>query len=89
MSAKYHPGSGMIVNQFSIKNMRFRRSMILTIFLAVMTLGAAAPSRARDDDHERRDAVRRANEAGEVLPLSEILRKLRNQVAGDVTGIDV
>jgi len=89
MSAKYHPGSGMIVNKFSIKNMRFRRSMILTIFLAVMTLGAAAPSRARDDDHERRDAVRRANEAGEVLPLSEILRKLRNQVAGDVTGIDV
>jgi len=89
MSAKYHPGSGMIVNQFSIKNMRFRRSMILTIFLAVMTLGAASPSRTRDDDHERRDAVRRANEAGEVLPLSEILRKLRNQVAGDVTGIDV
>jgi uncharacterized membrane protein YkoI len=59
------------------------------MLLAALMLAAAPPSRAHDDDHERRDAVRRASEAGEVLPLSEILRKLRSQVAGDVTGIDV
>jgi uncharacterized membrane protein YkoI len=59
------------------------------MLLAALMLAAASPSRAHDDDHERRDAVRRASEAGEVLPLSEILRKLRGQVAGDVTGIDV
>jgi uncharacterized membrane protein YkoI len=63
--------------------------MNLTILLAALTLAAAAPARARDNDHERRDAVRRASEAGEVLPLAEILRRVRGQVAGDITGIDV
>jgi uncharacterized membrane protein YkoI len=68
--------------------MFFLRPMILTILLAALTLAAAPPSRAHDD-HERRDAVRRANEAGEVLPLAEILRRVRGQVAGDVAGIEI
>jgi uncharacterized membrane protein YkoI len=69
--------------------MRLLTRNILTMLLAALLLAAASRSRAHDDDRERRDAVRRASEAGEVLPLSEILRKLRGQVAGDVTGIDV
>jgi uncharacterized membrane protein YkoI len=62
--------------------------MILTILLAALTLAAASPSCAHDD-HERRDAVRRANEAGEVLPLAEILQRVRSQVAGDIAGIEI
>nr|WP_316234478.1 PepSY domain-containing protein [Bradyrhizobium sp. SZCCHNR1098] len=44
---------------------------------------------AREDDRERRDAMRHAVEAGDVLPLSQILPRLRGRVAGDVMGIDV
>jgi uncharacterized membrane protein YkoI len=69
--------------------MRFLSPMILTILPAALMLATASSSCARDDDRERRDAVRRANEAGEVLPLSEILRRVRGQVAGDIAGIDV
>ncbi len=70
--------------------MRFLRPMILTVLLAAPPLAAASPSRARDnDDVERRDAVRRASEAGEVLPLADILQKLHGQIAGDIAGIEV
>jgi uncharacterized membrane protein YkoI len=78
----------MLKVHFSVGNMRFLSPMILTILPAAL-LATASSSGARNDDHERRDAVRRANEAGEVLPLSEILRRVRGQVAGDIAGIDV
>lgn len=60
------------------------------VLLAALTL-LASPliSHARDDDSERRDAVRRAVEAGEVLPLSQILEKVRVRVPGDITGIEI
>ena len=61
------------------------RMVLLLAALASM----AAPSLARDDDPERRDAVRRAVEAGDVLPLSQILQKVRGRVSGDITGIEI
>ena len=61
-------------------------TILLVAALASITL---APSHARDDDPERREAVRRAVEAGEVLPLSQILEKVRLSVSGDITGIEV
>lgn len=33
--------------------------------------------------------MRRAVEAGEVLPLSQILEKVRLRVSGDITGIEI
>ena len=62
---------------------------IPTVLLAAMLAFAATPSLAREDDQELRDAVRRAVEAGEVLPLPRILDGLRAKVPGDVTGIDI
>ena len=59
-------------------------------FLLVASVSVAAvPSLAHEDESERRDAVRRAVEAGEVLPLAQILEKVRVRVSGDVTGIEV
>ncbi|GEC58362.1 putative membrane protein YkoI [Bradyrhizobium japonicum] len=57
--------------------------------LLVTFASTAAPTVARDDDPKRRDAVRRAVEAGEVLPLSQILERVRGKVPGDITGIEI
>jgi uncharacterized membrane protein YkoI len=62
-----------------------RIALLLTVFASM----AARQSFARDDDPERREAVRRAVEAGEVLPLSQILEKVRVKVSGDITGIEI
>ena len=59
------------------------------VLLLAAFASMAVPSLARDDDPERRDAVRRAVEAGDVLPLSQILEKLRGRVSGDITGIEI
>jgi uncharacterized membrane protein YkoI len=62
---------------------------VLTVLLSALIPIVAAPSLARGDDPERRDEVRRAVEAGEVLPLAQILERLRGKVSGDVTGIEI
>ena len=62
-----------------------RMALLLTAFASV----TAVPSLAREDESERRDAVRRAVEAGEVLPLSQILEKVRVRVSGDITGVEI
>jgi len=59
---------------------------LLAALIPFLTLG---PSCAHDDDHDKRDAVRRAVQSGDALPLSQILPKLRSRIAGDVTGIDI
>ncbi len=59
------------------------------LLLAAFASMAARPSFARDDESERRDAARRAVEAGEILPLSQILEKVRVRVSGDITGIEI
>jgi len=68
--------------------MRIPRHAAFAVLLAAV-LPLAAPARGRGDDHERRDAVRRAREAGEVLPLAEILARVRDKVGGDIAGIDI
>lgn len=60
-----------------------------TALLLAAFASTAAPSLARDNDPERRDAVRRAVEAGDLLPLSQILQMVRGKVSGDITGIEI
>ena len=67
--------------------MRLHRFLIATLLLAAAFAASASP--AREDDRERRDAVRRAMEAGEVLPLSEILTRVRGQLAGDISDVEI
>jgi len=55
---------------------RLSPAMLIVPFTVLMSL-ATAPSLARDDDHKRRDEVRRASEAGEILSLSKILVRVR------------
>ena len=62
---------------------------ILTILLSALMPIIAASSLAHGDDPERRDEVRRAVEAGEVLPLAQILERVRGKVSGDITGIEI
>ncbi len=61
----------------------------MALLLAAFASMTGAPSLARDDESDRRDAVRRAVEAGEVLPLSQILEKVRVRVSGDIAGIEI
>ncbi len=61
----------------------------MALLLAAFAAMTAVPSLARDDEPDRRDAVRRAVEAGEILPLSQILEKVRVRVSGDITGIEI
>ncbi len=61
----------------------------LHFVLALLVSLAPSVSSAHEDDHERRDAVRRAMEAGEVLPLADILSRVRSQVAGDISDIAI
>jgi uncharacterized membrane protein YkoI len=56
---------------------------------ALISLATIATIAAREDDHERRDAVRRAVEEGDALPLSQILPKVRGKVVGDVIGVEI
>jgi uncharacterized membrane protein YkoI len=61
----------------------------MALLIAAFVSMTAPPSFARDDDPEGREAVRRAVETGEVLPLSQILEKVRLRVSGDITGIEI
>lgn len=61
----------------------------MAVLIAAFASLTAVPSFARDDESQRRDAVRRAVEAGEVLPLAQILEKVRGKVSGDITGIEI
>jgi uncharacterized membrane protein YkoI len=63
--------------------------MLSTALLAVLiSLVGIMTAAAREDD-DRRDAVRRAVQSGDVLPLAQILPRVLGKVAGDVTGIEV
>ena len=62
---------------------------VLTVLLSALMPIIAAPSLAHGDDPERRDEVRRAVEAGEILPLAQILERVRGKVSGDITGIEI
>ena len=62
---------------------------VLTVLLSALIPIVAAPSLARGDDPENRDEVRRAVEAGEVLPLAKILERVRGKVSGDIAGIEI
>jgi len=69
---------------------RYRFSFLVRVVpAALLVLSSLAATAAREDDRERRDAVRRAVESGDALPLSQILPKLRGRVAGDITGVEV
>lgn len=43
----------------------------------------------RHEDHERRDAISRAVEKGEALPLADVLAIVRNQHPGEIVGVEV
>ena len=49
-------------------------------------LGSAAAS---DQDERRRDEVRHAVEAGEIRPLADILKAVRDKLPGEVAGVEI
>lgn len=62
------------------------RPALLAALISLASVAFAAP---REGDRERWDAMRRAVESGDALPLAQILSKLRGRLGGDVTGIDI
>ena len=63
------------------------RPVLLAAILGLSTGLAALPAQARDDhDHER---ARRALQAGELLPLDEILKRVRKAQPGEVLEVEL
>lgn len=60
---------------------------VLAVAMLFTLATTACAARERGDD--RRDAVRRAVEAGEIRPLADILNAIRAKVAGDIAGIEI
>lgn len=56
---------------------------------ATLVVFGAINAGARDRGDERREAVRRAVEAGEIQPLADILTIVRGKLAGDIAGIGI
>ncbi|AUN94660.1 PepSY domain-containing protein [Pseudazoarcus pumilus] len=54
--------------------------------LSALCLMLAGPVLADDKDHER---ARRALEAGEVLPLGEVLARIAREMPGDVLEVEL
>jgi len=50
---------------------------LLAVLIPLLTIG---PGCAHEDDRDKRDAVRRAVQSGDALPLSQILPKLRSRL---------
>lgn len=59
--------------------------------LAVLAalLAPLEPVAARDHDDGRRDEIRRAVEAGEIRSLAEILASVREQLPGELAGVEI
>lgn len=54
-----------------------------------MLVATVPPAAARDRDHDRRDDVRRAVEAGEIKSLTDILALVRGQLPGEIAGVEI
>ena len=69
--------------------MRLHRD--LTMVALVVALVAAAPqlADARDQDELRRDEVRRAVETGQIRSLADILKAVRENLPGEVAGVEI
>lgn len=65
--------------------MRFARFSAAFAMLLLATL----PGAADDRDEGRRDAVRRAVEAGEIRSLADILTAVRGKLPGEVAGVEI
>ncbi|HZT26492.1 MAG TPA: PepSY domain-containing protein [Pseudolabrys sp.] len=63
----------------------FRKSTLAAAVFAMMS-GAVA---ARDQDDAHRDEIRRAVEAGEIHPLADILKAVREKLPGEVARVKV
>jgi uncharacterized membrane protein YkoI len=61
-------------------------ALLLTAALVAGGLGSAAAS---DRDERRRDEVRHAVEAGEIRPLADILKAVRDKLPGEVAGVEI
>jgi uncharacterized membrane protein YkoI len=59
----------------------------LLVFLALglFVVSATAPGRA---DSRKHDLVRRAVESGEIRPLSDIQRDVRDKLPGEIVGVE-
>jgi uncharacterized membrane protein YkoI len=62
------------------------QTALIAAMLLLIGTGAAG---ARDRGDDRREALRRAVEAGEIRPLADILNALRARLVGDITGIEI
>jgi uncharacterized membrane protein YkoI len=67
--------------------MRFAGRHIASLTLSALLVGAPSPLWARGDHEDDQDRARRAFEQGEVLPLAEILARVRGELGGEVVGV--
>lgn len=56
--------------------------------LLIATLALATGPAVADDDHRQRDNIDAAVKKGEILPLSEILKRVKPQINGKILEIE-
>ena len=61
------------------------RSILLSLALGLFVVSATTPGRA---DPRKQDLVRKAVESGEIRPLVEIQRTVRDKLPGDIVGVE-
>lgn len=71
--------------------MHLVRSLTVSALLLTAALVAAGPrpAAASDRDELRRDEIRHAVQAGEIQPLADILKAVRDKLPGEVAGVEI
>lgn len=66
-----------------------RRAVLLGLALLPARSGFARSDDREDDDQPDHERARRAVEEGQARPLSEILDRVRDQLGGEVVGVEL
>jgi uncharacterized membrane protein YkoI len=66
-----------------------RRTLVIALALMFAGPGIAHADDREDDDDDDHDRARRALEEGRVRPLAEILARVRDQLGGEVVGVEL
>jgi uncharacterized membrane protein YkoI len=67
---------------------RTRRTFLVALALMLASAGLAHAEDRNDGRHDH-DRARRALEEGRARPLAEILARVRNQLGGEVVGVEL
>lgn len=70
-------------------HLRFSWGVPAALLAAVMLVATVPAASPRDRDEHHRDEMRHAVQAGEIKSLADILALVRNQLPGEIAGVEI